>query len=52
MKLHTRKIFVLGRLLLVLAPLLQVSGVAFAQVWTDPLDHAGVARSPFRAAMT
>ena len=40
MKSLTRKIFVLGRLLLVLALLLQISGVAFAQVWTDQLDYA------------
>ena len=39
MKSHMRKIFVLGRLLLVLALLLQVSGVAFAQVWTDKPDY-------------
>ena len=39
MKSHARKFFVLGRLLLVLALLLQVSGVAFAQVWTDKPDY-------------
>ena len=40
MKSHMRKIFVLGRLLLVLALLLQISGDAFAHVWTDKPDYA------------